>query len=319
MALYTPLSAEDAARVAEAHGLAPPSRVEGVVAGSVNSSYVLHAASGAAAFLRIYEEQGADGAAYEWALLDHLARAGLPVPARIPGPAPGALRVGGKVVGLFEVIEGDELCQARVDPPAAAAVGALLARAHLAGASFPRRRPDRFGLDAIEARLDAVAALDRPELRAACGELRAAIAEVRAAPGGGCPGGVIHGDLFRDNVRWRAGRVVGLLDWESAADGLFVQDLAVTCLAWCWSDALRPELARALIGGYRGARELEPAERAHLRVAAIEAAVRFTVTRITDFHLREADGRVKKDWRRFRARLAAVRAWTARDVASLAG
>lgn len=314
MAVYTELSIEDAARVARAHGLGEAREVHGVLAGSVNSNFLLDTDRGRF-FARIYEEQDTDGVAYEWALLAHLGAAGLPVPRRVEGPGPGSLRIAGKPTAVFEVIHGEEVCQRLVDAERAAAVGSLLARAHRATATFEERREGRFTRADVRRRLEEVAALGRPELGEAVGTLRATLDEVDAAWDRTLPSGVIHGDLFRDNVRWEGQRIVGALDWESASDGLFVYDLAVAILAWCYGDAPQWPLAAAMVGGYASVRPLEPDEGAFLRTALMAAAARFTTTRITDYHLREGSTQVKKDWRRFYDRLGAVRAL---DAAALA-
>ena len=131
----------------------------------------------------------------------------------------------------------------------------------------------RFTLGDVRRRLEAeIAPLERPELREAVTLLRATLDEVDAAWDPGLPGGVIHGDLFRDNLRWEGDAVVGVLDWESASDGLWVYDLAVTQLAWCYGDALSEPLLRAMERGYASVRPLEPAERRFLRIARLAAA-----------------------------------------------
>ncbi len=308
VAVYTKLTLADADRIARAHELGAARGVIGVPAGSVNSNYLVDTDAGRR-FVRIYEEQGADGVAYEWALLDHLADAGLPVPRRVPGTAPGELQVAGKPTAVFELVGGDEICQAGVTPAHARAVGGFLARAHDAGARFERRRPSRFGRAQVRARLATVEALDRPELRAATAELRATLDALDRDEDPGLPCGVIHGDLFRDNVRWRAPTAIeAALDWESAADGPLVFDLAVAILAWCYGDALEPALVGAMRDGYEALRPLDARERAGLHHALLGAAARFTVTRITDYHLRDGADQVKKDWRRFLDRLHAVQA-----------
>lgn len=307
MAVYTDLSLEDADRLTRAHGLGPARAVEGVLAGSVNSNFFVEADR--RVFARIYEEQGEDGVDYEWALLAHLEAAGLPVPRRIRGARPGELRVAGKPTALFEVLGGEEVCQARVTEARAEAVGRLLARCHAAAEGFPRRREGRFTRADVRRRLEAdIAPLDRPELREAVTTLRETLDEVDRAWDPSLPGGVIHGDLFRDNLRWEGDAVVGVLDWESASDGLFVYDLAVTELAWCYGDRLEPGLLEAMGRGYASVRPLEPRERAFVRTARLAAAARFTVTRVTDYHLREGSQQVKKDWRRFYGRLLACQA-----------
>jgi homoserine kinase type II len=299
VAVYTELSPSDAERIARAHGLGPVRAIHGVLAGSVNSNFFIDADR--RVFARIYEEQDDDGVAYERALLEHLAA--LPVPRRVEG---AAVRVANKPVGVFEVIEGEELCQRLVDAERAAAVGAFLARAHLAGASFPVRRDGRFTRADVRRRYEHVRSLDRPELADGLIVLGRALDEVDGAWDASLPSGVIHGDLFRDNVRWQGGAISGVLDWESASDGLFAYDLAVAILAWCFDDTMRWDLVRAMQDGYERVRPMEARERGFMRVASIAAAARFTTTRITDYHLREGAQQVKKDWRRFLARLTAV-------------
>ncbi|MDQ3036243.1 MAG: phosphotransferase, partial [Myxococcota bacterium] len=167
-----------------------------------------------------------------------------------------------------------------------------------------------FGLDRIAARLRD-ARTDRDDLRRAIARLDAVLTEVAAAATGELPRGVIHGDLFRDNVRWEGDEIVCALDWESASDGVLAYDLAVALLAWCFGDTMRWELARALASGYAAERPLGAAERAALHTVLRGACARFASTRITDFELRPAIGeRVHKDYRRFLARLDAIEAET---------
>jgi homoserine kinase type II len=141
------------------------------------------------------------------------------------------------------------------------------------------------------------------------------------ASSAGVPTGFIHGDLFRDNVLWDdTGALVALLDFESASRGVLAYDLMVTVLAWCVGDALDASLVRALLGGYEAERPLEPRERAALVVEGCLAAIRFTVTRITDYAQRgAAEGRVMKDWRRFRMRLDALEALDEAGLGAMLG
>ena len=313
MAVFTPLSPAEAALVARAHGLGAVSAITPIPAGRVNSNFFLDTDAGRR-FMRIYEEQEADGVAYEWALLDHLGEAGLPVPARVAGPAPGAVRVAGKPVALFELVGGEMSCQAGVSKARARALGGFLARCHAAAAGFGWRRRSRFDLGRVAERLAGVPR--EGELEPVVGRLGAVLAEVREGWPVGLPRGPVHGDLFRDNVHWEGDAIVAAIDWESAADGLFAYDLAVTILAWCFGDAFEWGLAAALVDGYEAIRPLEAREAAELRRMLLAAAARFTVTRITDFHLREGVGeRVHKDYRRFLARLEAL---AAHDAAALA-
>jgi homoserine kinase type II len=121
------------------------------------------------------------------------------------------------------------------------------------------------------------------------------------------PEGLIHGDLFRDNVLWageHGGEIAALLDFESASRGRFVFDLMVTVLAWGFGDGLDRPIVRGICDGYRSVRELAEEERAALLAEGCVAALRFTITRITDYAMKGGIGpRVIKDWRRFAMRL----------------
>jgi len=120
--------------------------------------------------------------------------------------------------------------------------------------------------------------------------------------------GLVHGDLFRDNVLWKDGRIAALLDFESASHESYPFDLMVTLLAWCFGDGLDADLARAMAQGYARVRPVPEAEAARLHAEGSFAALRFAVTRITDFELRPAGSGIRKDYRRFLARGEALEA-----------
>src|SRR4051794_41186124 len=103
MATFTPISPDEGVLIARAHGLGGCAKVIPVPAGTVNSNYFLETDQGRV-FVRLYEQQEADGVAYEWALIDHLRANSVPVPERVVGPGPGELRVGGRPVAVFRAI-----------------------------------------------------------------------------------------------------------------------------------------------------------------------------------------------------------------------
>lgn len=311
MAVFTSLSPEEASRITNAHGLGPCLHITPVSAGSVNSNFFL-VSEGGRHFLRIYEEQGTDGVAYEWQLLDFLGAAGVAVPKRVTGTLPGEISVAGKPTALFEVVTGQDICGGMFDVTRAHQVGATLAAIHQAGRAFPVRRESRFRRDTVLTRLDYAASQERPELVEPIAALRDICAEVEASYPSELPRGVIHGDMFRDNVFWQGDRVSAVIDWESASDGDLLYDLCVVFLAWCYGDDFRWPEARALFAGYTATRPLEPSEVAALRTLCLAGAARFSTTRILDFHLRSGGvgERVMKDYRRFLARARTLAALT---------
>jgi homoserine kinase type II len=305
MALLTPVSIDDAVHLGALYGLTVTG-ARPILAGSVNTNVELSLAGGGRAFLRVYEEQTLATAAHEATLLAHLAAHGVVTPRPLAlGRHPDAFIAAhaGKPVAVFPWIEGEILCQGRVTPDAAAQVGEALARVHLAGESLGGAPPTRFGSAELERRLRTLRATSlSPELRDVVQRLSIELERHAARPTGGEGVGLVHGDLFRDNVLWTRGRLAALLDFESASLESYAFDLMVTLLAWCFGDRLEPELARALAGGYARVRPLAESEVLRLHPEGAFAALRFAVTRITDFELRPRGSGVYKDYRRFLAR-----------------
>src|SRR6266498_3062018 len=163
-------------------------------------------------------------------------------------------------VALFPWQGGEILCQARVTPEVASKVGQRLAEMHAAGASFPEARPGRFRIEDLRVRLDRIALAEDPVLRARVPEIRSRLERAEKARDPRLPHGIIHGDLFRDNILWENGVPVALLDFESACDGSWVYDLMVTVLAWCYGADLDEGLVRAMFSGYAKVRRLSAAE-----------------------------------------------------------
>jgi homoserine kinase type II len=155
-----------------------------------------------------------------------------------------------------------------------------------------------------------VAALPNPELAPAVAilqpELRA-LAKERLAQ---LPSGIIHGDLFVDNVLFHDdGRLSALLDFEQASWGRWAYDLAVTVLAFGFgADDFRADVTRALLDAYAAARPPTADERASFGAELRFAACRFAVTRITDVHLKRASGAAPgKRFQRYLDRLARIK------------
>jgi homoserine kinase type II len=161
-----------------------------------------------------------------------------------------------------------------------------------------------------------VAALRRPELAPAVTILTAALSELGRARAGALPIGLIHGDLFIDNVLYDGDALGALLDFEQASWGRLAYDLAVTVLAFGFGrDDFRADVTRALIDAYCAARPPVAEERAAFGAELRFAACRFAVTRITDVHLKQGAGAAPgKRFQRYLARLASLEYHLASDT-----
>jgi homoserine kinase type II len=307
MALLTPLAPSAARDILSLYGV-DLAELEPLRAGSVNSNFRVRDAGGATFFLRLYEEQDAEGAAREVALLRRLHAGG--VPSALPCPRRDGSWLAehaGKPVALFAWVEGTIVCQKQVSPLHCARIGTALAQVHLNGGGALSE--GRFRVQDLERRLDSVAASARAELVAAADEIRSLLRAYAARRDPSLPSGLIHGDLFRDNVLWQGDAIAALLDFESASQGSYVYDVMVTLLAWCYGSAFDRELASSLLAAYHRVRPLSAGELAALRIEGGIAALRFATTRITDFSLRAPPGQApQRDYRRFLQRRAELEA-----------
>jgi len=308
MALLTPMTLDEARAIGSSYAVTVTS-FEALAAGSVNSNFRLETAERGRLFMRVYEEQGDEGARAELGLVRELAALGIPTPeplARPDGSYTAEHR--GRPVGVYPWVDGEIRCQAMITPEVAHTLGVALARLHLASAKVSRVPAGRFDVRSLLGRLDRVEATSEtyaPEAR----RIRAKLEAYLASAATDLPRGLIHGDLFKDNVLWRGPAIAALIDFESASSGVFAYDLMVCVHAWCYADAFRPELVRALLSGYAGVRPLGASEARGLVEQGALAALRFAVTRITDYSLRAAPGQPPvRDYRRFLARLEALEA-----------
>lgn len=311
MALITSLPLADAVRLGREFGLEVVA-IEALSIGSVNSNFALTTADGRRFFARLYEEQGREGALSELALVAELARAQVPVVQCLPRlDARGVGDFRGKAFAVFPWLDGEILCQGRVTAPVCERLGAALAHVHLTSPRLARMGEGRFRIVDLRERLSRVEQGGHREYLEDVAFIRQRLLHYEAArQGQGAPAGVIHSDLFRDNVLWtRAGELAALLDFESACEGAFAYDVMVTLVAWCYSSHFEPELATALLRGYHAVRPIVGSEVDALKVEGAIACLRFATTRITDFSLRAAPGQPPaRDYRRFLARLAALEA-----------
>ncbi len=285
--------------------------VEALSAGSVNSNFRVEVKSGERFFIRVYEEQDLAGAKGELRMICELAALGVPTPPpRESGAGAYVGQHAGKPVGIHPWIDGEILCLRQITVPVAQQLGRALGRVHRCTPALSRVPEGRFGAAGLLERLDVVDRTDR-SFAAHTQLIRERLARYGASPPS-LPKGLIHGDLFRDNVLWSAGhgphrQLVALLDFESASSGVFVYDIMVCVHAWCYGDAFDLGLVRALLDGYQAVRALEPVEIGALPAQGALAALRFATTRMTDFSLRTPPGQTPaRDYRRFLARLEAL-------------
>lgn len=312
MAVYTQLGAEALAGIIAQFDVGALVSAKGIAEGVSNSNWLIETegadGKGARFILTMYEERtDTRELPFFLGLLDHLADQGCPVPRTIHDRADRAFREHeGKALALIEFLPG-----VSVSAPTAGqarAVGAALAQVHQSAAGFPAQRANGMGPGRWRELLhacgsDGLASID-PELP---GIVLAELESVIAAWPADLPAGVIHADLFPDNVLMRGTTVTGLIDFYFACNDLLAYDVAVTHAAWCFDasgQTFQPDLSAALLEGYRSVRALSAAETAALPLLARGAALRFLSTRAYDWLNTPADALVtRKDPMAFARRL----------------
>jgi len=285
MAVYTDVPDDELAAFLRDYDLGEVVSCKGIAEGVENSNFLLRTESGMF-ILTLYEKRVApDDLPFFIALMEHLAAAGIACPTPVKARDGQALRqLCGRPAAIVSFLDG--LWPRRIHPFHCGGVGGALARLHVAGSSFAMTRANNLSLDgwrrlesATRARADAVRAGLADEI---AGELTA-LTQLWPRD---LPAGVIHADLFPDNVFFRGEQVSGLIDFYFACTDFLAYDLAICLNAWCFENdgSLNVTKAKLLIGGYRTVRPLEAAELQALPILARGGALRFLLTRLYDWH-----------------------------------
>ena len=284
MAVYTEVT-DDALRAFLAlYAIGDVISFKGIAEGVENSNFLMRTAGGQY-ILTLYEKRvKAADLPFFIGLMEHLAQRGVTCPQPVRNRAGSALgELAGRPAAIVTFLDG--LWIRRPNVRHCGEVGEALARMHLAGADFALKRPNALSLEgwrslfgAAQARADDVASRLRDESAAE-------LAFLEAHWPRGLPSGVIHADLFNDNVFFLGERLSGLIDFYFACNDAFAYDLAICLSAWCFEpdNEFNVSKGRAMIAAYERLRPLSEAEIAALPLLARGAALRFMLTRLVDW------------------------------------
>jgi homoserine kinase type II len=283
MAVYTDVPDDELKAFLADYALGEPISCKGIAEGVENSNFLLRTERGTY-ILTLYEKR-VDPADLPFflALLDHLAGKGVACPTPIHGRDGKALRqLCGRPAAIVSFLDG--MWPRRIESHHCAAIGGALAQLHRAAADFRLRRANALSLDgwrklyqACRPRADEIA----PGLAQELGDELAALGQLWPKD---LPQGVIHADLFPDNVFFRGEAVSGLIDFYFACNDFLAYDLAVCLNAWCFEAdrSFNVTKAKLLLGRYRDARALTDDEISALPILARGSALRFLLTRLYD-------------------------------------
>jgi homoserine kinase type II len=284
MAVYTEVGDEALGAFLAGYDLGRVSSFKGIAEGVENSNFLLITTEGPF-ILTLYEKRVHEGdLPFFIGLMEHLALRGVNCPQPVRARNGEALgRLAGRSAAIVTFLDGLWLRRPRAEH--CGQVGEALARMHEAGADFALRRPNALSIGgwpplyaAAESRADEVS----PDL---AGETAAEIDALRRIWPADLPSGVIHADLFPDNVFFLGERLSGLIDFYFACDDFFAYDLGVCLNAWCFEPGgdFNVSKGMAMIEGYQRVRRLTSEEVEALPILARGSALRFMLTRLVDW------------------------------------
>jgi homoserine kinase type II len=272
MSVFTPVTEDQASAWLKNYTLGHLIKLQGIAAGIENSNFFLTTTHGEYV-LTLFEKLSMDALPYYAQLMAHLAQRGIPCPLpieRIDGQYLSMLN--GKPACIVTKLAGRP-----VETPSLAEcteVGEMLAEMHLAANSYQQRMENWRGLKWWKSFIPQVASLlPKDEAEFVTTELAFQEKQDYSA----LPQGVIHGDLFRDNVLFIKDRIGGVIDFYFACNEALLFDLAVTVNDWCVSSnaVVNEAAAKNLVEAYHSVRPLSLIEQetwpAILRAAAFRS------------------------------------------------
>jgi homoserine kinase type II len=287
MAVFTPVSEEQAALLMSQLGLGELTELRGIEGGIENTNYFTTTDLGDYV-LTLFERLNHEQLPFYLYLMKHLAEKGIPV------PNPAANRDGDILHTLCNkpaAVVNRLLGKSLLAPKAVhcAAVGQMLARMHLAGEDYNRRQPNLRGLAWWNETAPVIMPyLNEEQARLLQSELAFQNHIAKSAAYQALPKGPVHADLFRDNVMFEGEKLTGFFDFYFAGNDAWLFDLSVSMNDWCIdlkSGEHAPDRALAMLNAYQEVRPLRPAERQLMPAMLRAGALRFWISRLWDFYL----------------------------------
>ncbi|MGK9040789.1 homoserine kinase [Rhizobium sp. SA279] len=297
MAVYTDITEDDLRNFLTQYDVGSLTSYKGIAEGVENSNFLLHTTKDPL-ILTLYEKRvEKSDLPFFLGLMQHLAAKGLSCPLPLPrkdGELLGELS--GRPAALISFLEGMWL--RKPEAKHCREVGKALAAMHLAGEGFEIKRPNALSVEGWKVLWDKSEARADEVERGLKDEIRPEIDYLAAHWPKDLPAGVIHADLFQDNVFFLGDELSGLIDFYFACNDLLAYDVSICLNAWCFEKdgAYNVTKGKALLEGYQSVRPLSAAELEALPLLARGSALRFFLTRLYDW-LTTPEGAlvVKKD------------------------
>ncbi|MBO0751311.1 MAG: homoserine kinase [Bradyrhizobiaceae bacterium] len=284
MAVYTDVSDEELQQFLAGYRIGSLLAYKGIAEGVENSNYLLHTSNGFF-ILTLYEKRvAAADLPFFLGLTEHLAARGITCPQPVRARNGETLgRLVNRPAAIFTFLDGMWIRRPLVAH--CAAVGEAVAKLHLAGADFTMARQNALSVKGWRLLADAAGARADTVQRGLAAAIGSELAVLERDWPHDLPKGVIHADLFPDNVFFLDNRLSGLIDFYFACTDAFAYDVAICLNAWCFEPdhAYNITKGRAMLNGYRRVRKLGAREIDALPLLCRGAALRFLLTRLVDW------------------------------------
>ena len=294
MAVYTEVPDDELTRFVADYDIGGVTSFKGIAEGVENSNFLMHTDRGSF-ILTLYEKRVApEDLPFFLGLMEHLAVKGFTCPTPVKDRSGTSLKtLAGRPAAVISFLEG--IWIRRPDTRHCQAVGRALAQMHLASADFAMSRPNALSCDAWRPLLKQCGVQANEVQAGLYEELEAELDALERIWPKALPAGVIHADLFPDNVFFLGGDLSGVIDFYFACTDALAYDIAVCLNAWCFEidGSFNISKARAMLMAYGAERKLDEAEYGALPVLARGAAMRFLLTRLYDW-LNTPDGALVK-------------------------
>jgi homoserine kinase type II len=285
MAVYTDVAADELAEFLKHYDIGELMSYKGIAEGVENSNFLLHTTAGSF-ILTLYEKRvERSDLPFFLGLMTHLAARGIDCPQPLNNRSGEALStLAGRPAAIINFLEG--VWPRKPTALHCAGVGQALAKMHLAGRDFKVSRANALSVSGWRPLFEQ-AAPRADEVQHGLGAFIGA--ELDYLEGNvwpkDLPSGVIHADLFPDNVFFLGEKLSGIIDFTFACDDMLAYDVAICLNAWCFESdcSFNVTKARAFLNAYGRERPLSEAEQNALPLLARGAALRFLLTRLVDF------------------------------------
>jgi homoserine kinase type II len=284
MAVYTEVSNGELEAFVALYDIGQVASCKGIAEGVENSNFLL-STDRSRYILTLYEKRVArEDLPFFLGLMDHLAARGIVCPTPIHQRSGSALgELCGRPAALISFLDG--MWPRRPTPRQCQLLGEAMARMHLAGADYEGRRPNNLSVAGWRRLHESTAARAHAVAPGLADEIKSELEAFEARWPEGLAAGVIHADLFPDNVFFLGDRLSGIIDFYFACNDFYVYDLAICLNAWCFEpdNSFNVTKARLMITAYDKVRPIPSAELAALPLLARGSALRFLLTRLYDW------------------------------------